>query len=152
MVLRDFQSDLSRDEFDNAAHASRVKSGSAGIRAWTCGNRGAPSSCQAEFDRVAARCVRQFIDKRLKHAAKRVAARRAHGERRHAQGHGGAWNAKFGKNVPGNSFGAIFAADGEILAFAETHEMIVPPDDLAGIVQSALQEMKSRRDDSDRAA
>ena len=54
-----------------------------------------------------------------------------------------AWNSKFGRNVPGNSFDGMFAEGANVLALAEAHEVIAPGDEFAGSVQSALQVMEA---------
>ena len=93
----------------------------------------------AELNRVLSRRVRQLVDERLEHPGVRVAARRAHRPRRHAQRHQRCPRREIRHESRGKLRGWQVALRRELLALAVGHIVIAPRDDLARRIQARLQ-------------
>src|SRR5215469_4363761 len=130
------------NEFENALHARTLK-----FRAFRfhVGIRDARKTqeVEAELHRVLPGCVGEFIKKRLENPGKSVAARRAKSVCRDAEGHERRAEGIIGQESAGKFVRGNVGGGSELFAFAETDEVILPPDEFPGRIEPALKKMEA---------
>ncbi len=132
------------DEFEDALHAGGVEIDFAGIGRGRCAvDAGRTEKIEAELDRIFSRGVGKFVRERLEDPREGVAAGSAQSVSGHAERHEGGAEEKVREKCAGKLIAGDAGGGSELLAFAETDEMIAPGDEFAGGVQTALEEMKA---------
>src|SRR5467141_588917 len=133
-------------ELEDALHARSVEIRVAGTRRGRCaGDARCAEKIQAELDGVFTRGVGELVGEGLKNPGVGVAAGSAQSVGGNPQRHEGGAEKKVLEKGAGKLVGGDAGGGSELLAFAETDEVITPGDEVARGVQAALEEMKTGR-------
>src|SRR6266850_1506694 len=137
-------SGLFRDKLEDALHARSVEIHVAGIgRGRFAGDARSGEKIQAELDGIFTRGVSELVSEGLKNPGVGVAAGSAQSVGGDAERHEGGPEKKVLEKGAGKLIGGDAGGGSELLAFAETDEVIAPGDESPGGVQAAFEKMKT---------
>ena len=132
------------DELEDTLHTGGVEVGREGVGLGVrVGDAREAEKIEAELDGIFSGRVSELVGERLEDPGEGVAARGAQSVGGNAERHERSAEGKIREESAGEFVAGNVGGGSELLAFAETDEVIAPGDEIAGGVEAALQIMKA---------